>query len=265
MVILWIGLLWLGWMLVYAGGESSLLHASTNAPADWSGRFYFVGYMLFTVGNGDSSPNGSTWQVLAALTNMSGMLLATLAITYLLSVVSAVVQKRGFASQVAGLGHTAAEIVEGGWNGKDLRALDLPLNSLSSELAQLSERYLAYPVLQYYHAASPKKSPVVAAALLYEALTLMRFGVPAEHRPSAAVLRSARASVQSFLSTLPSAFIHPAPKAPPEPDLAAVSKVGIPTVPPDQFGNALNGLDERRRSLLGLVRYDGWDWGIESR
>ncbi|WP_375263815.1 ion channel, partial [Palleronia sp.] len=263
-VLLWVTMLWLGWTLIYGGEPLSLLHATTKTPADWSGRFYFVGYMLFTAGNGDYTPNGDVWQVLAALTNMTGMLLATLAITYVLSVVSAVVQKRAFASQVSGLGQTAAKIVASGWNGQHLRSLDLPLSSLSSQLSQMSERYRAYPVLQYYHAAERQKSPIVAVTLLDDALTLMKFGVPAEHQPSPAVLQSARASVESFLDTLPSAFIHPAPEAPPDPDLAAVADVGIPTLPQEQFVEEVEALSERRRRMLGLLRNDGWNWDSPS-
>ena len=259
-VVLWVTVLWLGWTLVYAADEVSLIHASDKTPADWAGRVYFVGYMMFTAGNGDYTPNGDAWQIAGALTNATGMLLATLAITYLLSIVSAVVQKRAFASQVTGLGKSAAEIVESGWNGQDLRGLDLPISTLSSELSQITERYLAYPILQYYHAAKVDKSPVIAAALLDEALSIMRFGVPEEHRPSPAVLRSARSSVRSFLDTMPAAFIAPAPEPPPHPNLTAVRDAGIPTVPEQQFVDALQEISHRRRLLLGLVRNDGWDW-----
>ena len=136
----------------------SILHASTNTPADWAARFYFVGYLIFTAGLGDYVPNGSIWQALTVFTNMTGLLLAMPAIAYVLSVISAVVQKRAFASQVGGLGQTAAKIVESGWNGQDLRALDLPLSALASQLSQLSEQYRAYPVLRYYTGAS-RRSP----------------------------------------------------------------------------------------------------------
>lgn len=258
-VILWVAMLWLGWILVFGAEEQSLLHAHNQTPADWAERFYFVGYMMFTAGNGDFSPNGSSWQIAGAMTNATGMLLVTLAITFLLSVVSAVVKKRAFASQVTGLGDTAAEIVESGWNGQDLHALDLPISGLSSELAQLTELYLSYPVLQYYHAAKPQKSPVLAAALLDDALTLMAFGVPAENRPGPAVMRSARATVRSFLDTIPSAFINPAPNTPAAPDLAALRKAGIPTVTDEEFSQALDEISLRRRMLLGLVQHNGWD------
>ena len=259
-VILWVAMLWLGWTLIFSGDVQSILHSSTNEPADWPARFYFVGYLLFTAGLGDYVPNGGIWQFLAVLTNLAGLLLATLAITYILSIISAVVQKRAFASQVCGLGRSAAEIVASGWNGQDLRDLDLPLSALGTQLAQISEQYRAYPVLQYYHPGRPERSPVVAVARLEDALTLIRFGVPAEHRPSRAVLRSARASVQSFVDALPPAFVHAAPEAPPDPDLAAVAALSVPTLSHGDYVKDVRDLSQRRKRILGGVRNNGWNW-----
>ena len=258
-VTLWVCLLWAGWVLVFASGEGSLVDPRTDQPADWAGRIYFIAYTMFTMGNGDFSPRGSVWQIVAAVTNGSGMFLITLAITYLISVVSAVVEKRAFASQVLGMGRTAEEFVEAGWNGRDFRSLDLPLSSMSVALGSLSEKYLAYPILQYYHAARPSKSPVIAAVVLDDALTILRYGMSETARPNPAVLRSARATVASFLETMPSAFIHPAPEAPPAPDLRKLGGKGIPVVE-EGFGAALDDLEDRRRRLLGLLRNDGWTW-----
>jgi hypothetical protein len=259
-VVVWIALLWAGWMILFAAGERSLLHAHNQIPADWSARFYFVGYMMFTAGNGDFSPNGDGWQVAGALTNASGMLVATLAITYLLSVVSAVVQKRAFASQVMGF-ERAETFVASGWNGRDFHSLDLPLSSLASALSVLSEQYLSYPILQYYHAARPDKSPILAITVLDDALTLLRFGIPEAQRPNPVVLNSARSAVASFLETMPSSFIHAAPEAPPPPSLDRLREMQIPTVEDADFETALQQVTERRRKLLGLVRNDGWTWG----
>ena len=259
-VILWVAMLWLGWTLIFSGDHLSILRSSTNAPADWAERFYFVGYLLFTAGLGDYAPNGATWQLVAVLTNMTGLLLATLAITYVLSIITAVVQKRAFASAVSGLGRNAAQIVESGWNGRDLRDLDLPLSALASQLAHVSQQYRAYPVLQYYHPARPEVSPAVAAALFDDALTLIRFGVPPEYRPSRAVIRSARSSVESFLDTAPPARIHSAPEAPPAPDLAALTNRGIPTLPQGRFSEDVEGLSRRRERLFGLLKNNGWRW-----
>jgi len=256
----WVALLWIGWALVFAGDERALIHAQDRTPADRSDRLYFVGYMIFTSGNGDFVPEGDGWQIAAALANATGMILITLSITYLLSVVSAVVSKRAFASQVTGLGSCAEAFVRSGWNGRDLRALDLPLGGIASSLAVLAQQYEAYPVLQYYHGAKAGRSPIVAVAVLDEALTLMRYGVAEAARPNPAVLQSARAAVASLLETMPNAFIEDSPSAPPPPPLEKLAQDGLPVASADEFAAHLATLSQRRRSLLGLLLNDGWVW-----
>lgn len=110
----WALLLWAGWVLVYASDPSSLLRTQEPIiPADWTGRIWYVAYAISSMGNGDHSPNGNLWQIVASLTTLSGFFLASLVISYLLSVLGAVVQKRAFAGQVSGMGTTAEDFLEG--------------------------------------------------------------------------------------------------------------------------------------------------------
>lgn len=260
-VLLWGLLLWCGWVLVFAGDPGSLLSSSApRTQADWPGRIWFVAYAISTMGNGDFVPTGDAWKLVASLTTLSGFFLATLSISYLLAVVAAVVEKRAFAGSVAGRGRTGADFLRNAWNGEDFRTLDLPLHSLTDQLGPLTEQYLSYPVLQYYHAAQSAKSPAIAIAVLDDALTLLRFGIPEQIRPNVAVLHSARESVRGYLETLHSASIDPAHELPPPPSLQALREAGIPTVSDEEFSAALGGMSDRRRRLLGLVRDDGWNW-----
>lgn len=259
-VVGWVLALWAGWVLLFAADPQSLADTRDGGNATWPGRIWFVGYTLFTVGNGDFSPKDGMWQVLAGLVSASGMFLVTLSVTYLLSVVSAVVNKRAFASSVHSLGRTGAEVVLAGWNGHDLHPLDRQLAELTSQLSKLTEQYLSYPVLLYYHAARAQKSPALAVGVFDDALTLLRFGVPTEARPDEAELTAARTTVDGFLDTLEAAFIPAADQAPPHPELDRLRAAGIPIVEEAEFSEAVDGLDGRRRSLLGLVRHDGWTW-----
>ncbi|WP_347059563.1 potassium channel family protein [Blastococcus sp. HT6-30] len=260
-VLQWIVLLWAGWVCLFASDPDALMRSGGPGTADWTGRIWFVGYTMFTVGNGDFVPADGLWQVVSGLVALTGMSLITLAVTYLLSVVSAVVGKRAFASQVAGLGRSGEEFVLSGWNGRNLHPLDRQLTDLSSQLSRLTEQYLSYPVLQYYHAASPDKSPVKAAAVLDDALLLMTAGVPADQRPDPAALRTARSSVRTFLQDAQeAASIDAAPAAPPAPRLSALREQGVPTVADEQFTAAVAEQADRRRTMLGLVRGDGWNW-----
>lgn len=260
-VAVWILGLWAGWVLVFASDPRALGLSSGPGFADWTGRIWFVSYTMFTVGNGDFTPADGAWQVVSGLVAATGMSLVTLAVTYLLNVLTAVVGKRAYADQVHGLGRTAEELVLAGWNGHDLHPLDRQLTELASQLSRIAQQYLSYPVLQYYHAAAVAKSPVKAAAVLDDALTLLRFGVAPAARPDPAALTSARSAVQSLLSdTLDAASIRPAPEPPPPPRLEPLRRAGVPVVEEQEFAGALRDLDDRRRTMLGLVRGDGWDW-----
>lgn len=260
-VVTWVLLLWAGWVFVFAADTGALLSTRDHAtPAGWGGRIFFVAYSMFTMGNGDFAPQGTLWQVIASLATGSGFFLASLVISYLLSVLGAVVSKRAFASGVTGLGLSPAAFLASGWGGRDFRSLDLPLSALTTQLANLSEQYLSYPVLQYYHAARPEKSPAIGIVVLDEALTMLRYGIPETIRPNPAVLRSARASVASFLETLGPAFITAAERVPQAPDLEALRERGVPTVSSGEFSEAVERLSERRRKLLGMLRNDGWTW-----
>lgn len=260
-MVLWGLLLWSGWVLVFSGEATSLLENSEQkTPANWASRIWFVAFAISTMGNGDYTPSGDTWQIVASLTTLSGFFLATMVISYLLSVLGAVAAKRAFAGQVAGIGQTPTDFLENTWDGESFRTLDLPLNSLSGMLGMLTEQYLSYPILQYYHGARAAKSPAIGIVVLDEALTLLRYGVPEQNRPTVALLHSARAGVAGYLETLQSAFINAADEVPPAPDLGRLRAAGIPTVGEEEFAAALEGLMERRKKLHGLLLADGWQW-----
>ena len=256
----WIALLWLGWTLVFAGDGASLMDTRDGGPVSWVERQYFVAYSMFTMGNGDFAPRDGWPQVATSLTTASGMLLVTMGVTYVLSVLTAVNQKRAFASSVWGLGRRAEDVVATGWDGTDLHALDLPLNSLRSELSLLADRHTAYPVLHYYHSEKPESASVLAVAILDETLTLVETTVAVPNGINRAILTGARATVDSYLETLGSAYIGPADEAPPPPDVDRLAAAGIPTRARSDVLADVDALDDRRRMLLGVVRADAWQW-----
>ena len=175
---MWIGLIWAGWSFVFASGDPALVDNRQNGPISWTARTYFVAYTMFTMGNGDFTPVDGVWQLVTSVTTASGMTLVTLGASYVLSVLGAVVDKRSFASTVTGIGNRSEAFVRSGWDGDDLHELDLPLDTLSSELSTLAKQHEAYPILHYYHSEGQRDSSAVAVAVFDEALTLLRFGVP---------------------------------------------------------------------------------------
>lgn len=258
----WIGLLWSGWTLVFAGAENSLIDTRDPGPISWVERFYFAGYSLFTMGNGDFTPKDGIWQIVTSLTTASGMLFITLIVSYVISVLEAVTQKRAFASNVSGLGQRGETIVRTAWDGERFQDLELPLNSFTSEINELTTNHQAYPVLHYFYTDQREYATVLSIVALDEALTLLRFGVPEDERPSKAILENARASVGNYLELVTSSFGHTAAQTPPSPDLDIVREADVPTVSDEMFSQSLSESEKRRKGLLGLVEADARDWPI---
>ena len=260
MLVVWIGLLWIGWTLLFAADRLALASTHTGEPADWTGRLYYVAYTMFTNGNGDYTPTAGSWEIASSLTTASGMAFVTLGISYVLTVLGAVSEKRSFASDVTGLGESSEAFVRTGWNGAAFDGLDLPLESIANQLSLLADQHKAYPILHYYHSERASRASAVAVPILDDALTVIRYGVPDDDRLDPTLLADARASTESYLDTLDSAFIEPADDPPPAPDLDRLREANVPTGEDAAFEDAVEDLTERRRKLLGIARADAWGW-----
>ncbi|MDX1656212.1 MAG: potassium channel family protein [Candidatus Competibacteraceae bacterium] len=257
---LWIGLLWCGWTLVFNADPAAVVEASTGKAADFWERVYFAGFTVFTLGVGDYRPLGDGWRFLTALASLNGLTAVTLAITYLMPLVSAAVQKHQLAATIDGLGATPANIVIRGWNGRDFRGLELVLVGLSSTLTLHAERHLAYPVVHFFHNRNPATALAPRLAALDEALTLLLHAVASANRPDPAVLANARSAVNQYLQKLRQDYIRPAREVPPPSELETLERAGVPLGDPADYRRALEDLRDRRRLLLGLVEQDGWRW-----
>ncbi|WP_340674466.1 ion channel [Natrinema zhouii] len=225
--------------------------------SDW---FYLSGYAIFTLGNGDFAPQEGVWQIMTTLATGSGMLFITLSVTYILNVLSAVTQKRSFASGVSGLGEHGTEILLTSWNGEEFEGLELPLNTFTTQLNMLTSNHKAYPILHYFHSKQPVQSAIVSVTILDETLSLLKFGLFNQSHPSNTILKNARSSVESYLETLQNSFIKPADRSPPSPNLDTLRENELPTVSDEEFTAALADIDERRRTLLGLIESDEREW-----
>ncbi|HJT16680.1 MAG TPA: two pore domain potassium channel family protein, partial [Thermoanaerobaculia bacterium] len=112
LIAFWVVLIWGGWLLIFSGDPSSIITTSTHHGVDWAARVYFVGSTMFTAGTTQYAPNGRGWQIASAVLNGSGLFVATLAITYLLAVLGAIVEKRSTASFMWDMGGTPQRIME---------------------------------------------------------------------------------------------------------------------------------------------------------
>lgn len=255
-VSVWASLLLVGFTLAFEGDSDSIRTSATEQPVDWFERAYYVGYSLFTLGNGDIAPVTDGGRLLTVAISATGLFLITLSVTYLLPVISASVASRSFASSAQALGDTPEDVVLGAWDGERIQ-LDHELRRLADQLSVLAEQQLAYPVLHLFLSSDPGSSAPLAIAQLDDVLTLLD-GVDQRVAPPAAPRRMLRAAIQSYVQTYGAGIREDAP-APPLPDTGRLAMAGIPLLQPSAYALAMSHIDDHRSGVRGLLQSVGID------
>ena len=256
-LLCWFVLTWIGWTLVFMIEPLAVLEAESKQPADTWSRAYFAGYTLITLGQGDYTPGRDLWQQLTILCSTNGFFLITLAITYLLPLVSTVVAKRSVASSINALGATPQEIVANSWDGQQISGLELPLNALTTQIITLGQQYLAYPVLYCFHSRSRRTAFAPSIAALDEALTLIRCALPEQPHAVRSSLQQTQYAIGVLLETLEAMVISQTEQAPPPAPTTMLLQQAIPVNAPHDWAAALR---ERRKLLRAFVEHSGWSW-----
>lgn len=254
----WIALVVLGWWLVFLSSDSAIVKTANGAQADAIGRFYFTGYTVFTLGNGDYRPGGGVWQLATVAATGTGLVLITLAITYLVPVASAVAQRRELASYIASLGNTPENLVVRSWTGDGFGSLPQHLVALAPLIHGARQRHLTYPVLHYFHSTDRESAAAPNMTTLAQGLELLRYAVAPAAQPDAAAIDPVDRALDGFLDTLATAYISPEQEPLALPDISHLRAAGIPTVNDDDYLAATAGTKRRRQLLAAFLADDGW-------
>ena len=255
----WVAGLWIGFDLLYLAREDSLIAQSTGKSASFWEKFYYAGYSLSTLGIGDVVPNSDGYRVITILNALTGLVLITLSVTYLVPVLSAVSFKRKLSTFIYHMGGTPVEILRNGWDGKQFTYLEPCLQELNGMILLYSENHLVYPVLHYFHRNKEKFSTQLNLVKLDEALTIALNVFPRESLGNPLLFESTKKSLTTYLGTVGHAFVKPADEVPPakyEEEL----KRHFEGVDYKYDSQAFESQQERRKLLLQLVRTDGQEW-----
>ena len=259
-LLLWIAMLWLGWLLIFCGADQAVLTNQGHEPADLVSRIYFTAFSTFGLGIGDFVPGWGIWQVLTSVSVLTGLCLLSLGITYLVPVVQAVTAKRALAAHIYALGPDPQQMVLNNCCDNDSEAFEQHLVSLTGQIALLAQRHRTYPVLHFFHTSSLHNDAIASIVNLYETLLIIEHALNDEFRPRSGATCPAREVISHFLQTLQEVHIQPVDEAPPPPPLDKLRQQGIPVVDELTFARDLADYDRRRRILLALVRNNGWNW-----
>ena len=261
LLINWLLLIWTACTIMIYSDEASVMNMETNTSASLISKIYFTGYTLSTMGNGDMEPGDGFWEFFTALFSFSGLILISIAISYLIPVLSAELEKRRLSVYITTLGCSATEIIENNWNGRDAKALEAHFGRLTPMIIAHAQNHSAYPILNFYHTSNKKEAFVLNLTNLDEAITLMLLHLPEVQRPSEAELYPLRKAISIYLITLKTAFIEDTSEVPPFPNLTNFAKLNIPhTHDQTQIARHYAQWKKRRSTLLGLIQDDGWQW-----
>lgn len=245
-----------GWLLAFSA-EPAALQLPAGEPSSLGGRLYHVMTRVFGRGSSELSAQG-LWSVLEQAMGLSGVLLVSLTISYLIPIVGAVAQTRSMASTVASLGRSPEQILLNAWNGRDFGRLDLFMVQLTESIGLAAKRHLAYPPLEFFYARCPGESLAVQLATLEVSLLLLEGASKAPF--DSAALNALRGSIADLRQ-------HVGVRGeeggcfPAAPSLRSLSEAGIPVVGEEQWTRAWREeaevLEEHARAL------ERAGWGFE--
>jgi hypothetical protein len=254
-VTVWLVLLVGGWFLIFSASPGAVVD-SQDRPADSWARLYFTAFTVSTLGIGDYRPSGAVFQVLTGFAAIMAFGLATLIITYVASLNSAVASKRRFARQVLGLGSSPVNIIGANWTGRDFGLLENELQSLTGDIHGLIEEQLTYPLLHYFSTRQRSAAFWPAIATLNEVVLLLGNYVCPDCRPAPLALDPLRRAIDGYLEVLPKAPTDVASSRPP-PDIRELQEAGIKVVSDARLSTE----DGRRRNVIHVaLEQQGWNW-----
>ena len=227
LIIWWIGGLWLGFLLLLVSDSDSVVNTSTHEMASLSDKFYYSGYVLSTMGNGDFKPGSSTWQIVIAFFPFSGFIFITTAMTYLISVSSAVIFKRSLA-------HSITDIMVLDNYDDRINCLYENTDDIRNRINQHNQNHLAYPVVHYFFSLDKKASFSVG---LWE-LNAMLASLQNDPTHPLNKLKPLNQAIDNYLSSMGEAF--------------------IPKVQSNSENEGEDSVKKRRKQLQNLLKSDGW-------
>lgn len=254
---IWIVLLWLGWTLVFLGAPQAVVGSSPETVATFFERVYFVGFTVFTLGIGDFKPGDTPWQILTAVASMSGFILVTFCVTYLMPVVQAAVMKSAFASRISAFGDSPVELLKACVEEGDTSGLETLVAASANELAEVSHLHDTFPVLHFFHPVDPRSSLSLSVARLDDALRIARLA-SRDRVCRQGVCTQWSVLVERFVCSVGVPSNHDL-DPPPVPKIDSLTNT-LPTVSSEAFQRGMDEDREQRARLHSLVRHHGWMW-----
>lgn len=246
--------------MILSSADVAVIHTSSQAPASSVNVFYFSGYVLSTLGNGEFKPASENWQLVVVFFSFSGFIFITTGISYLLNLASAVIHKRSLALSISNLGGSPEEIVANTYQGNG--SYDSLMNrvpDLQEKINKHNQNHFAYPISHYFYSTSKTESLAISLSNLDEALTIILYyterSISVEKEIS--IIRNA---IHEFLETIQHSFITELEEHEDvSPNITDLKRKGIP-ITSHRTANQISVLKKRRSLIAGFLKSSGWSW-----
>lgn len=252
-LLVWVLLFWLGLFLVYSSNPEAITN-SNSRPANWVERLYFTGYVLSTLGIGNFKPVSAFFELVTSVFSFFGFVFFTTAMTYLISVASAVTHKRTLALAIRDLGETPSEVV------RAFRESNTSYSYTQFEaLKQMIERHVishqAYPVVHFYDNLEEASALSINLAVLDEAVSILLASNDETLHPEIRFLRNA---LDQFVQHIEKKYNYLSMSDHlPEVDQ---SQLDLPAAMMPLADLSDLGITERRKIFGGLLKSEGFTW-----
>jgi len=164
----WVFEIVLAWTLIF---QPSVFKEPDGVS--FSDRFVFAGKSI--IGRSGNTPalevDGAWWEMIQGFAGLTGVVVISVGLAYVLPILAAVAQKRSVASSLHAIGDSVNSMYECGTTDKG-KAYHEHLLAMVPQIALSAERHRSYPVLHYFHSSDPHAAlaPAVAkVGLLFHA------------------------------------------------------------------------------------------------
>ncbi len=261
-ILLWYLLVISGWALVFISHQPSVINNTTMATADLVDKVYFVGATISSVGYGDYVPSRFPWTLLANISALTTTFFVTTALSYLMPVIAAALDRRQLAQNISALGTSAKDLVKNSWTEGNSDLINSHWSQIFPAIDSHALKHLVYPVLRFFHSDSADGSSARTILHLADAVFLIEQCDDPETRPPPGFFIIARSAFKNYVEQR-----HSYISSPEERDgcaeidhltPATLRDLDLPSVGEDAFAEALEEYLPLRQRLVQLCVEDGW-------
>lgn len=149
-ITVWYLLLYFCWCIFLYVGDYSI--TGKNDPAvSVLDIVYYVGSTFSNLGIGDYVPNRFPWTILTTSGAFLVTLLLSLTVSYVIPVLSALVDRRRLITKINLIGEDTEAILLNAWSGDNANELDSEVLDISDMLIKESYRGYVYPILSHFY------------------------------------------------------------------------------------------------------------------